>query len=185
MDRFMHKYRRGGDWAHFALVGAIYPWNGTTLEEALVTVREAYPVRRPLEQCDTILCLSNACRIALNEKLNIFHAPLDAVWAKADNKSTEDGSQDMKLWPGIVLQAAVTDRKHLKNALRYKVVEMTEETCTMARINDEGTTAGEQFTMATSDVPKKLRMTYAITYDSSQAERSTVACGSCRQTMHE
>jgi hypothetical protein len=165
----LHKYRRGGDWAHFDLVGSIYPSTGTTLEEALVTVREAYPVRRPLEQCDTILCLSNVCRIELNEKLNLFHAPLDAVWAKVDNKSTEDGSQDMKLWPGIVLQAAVTDRKHLKNALRYKVVEITEETCTMARINDEGTTAGEQFTMATSDVPKKMRMTYAITYDSSQA----------------
>jgi len=165
----LHKYRRGGDRAHFDLVGSIYPSTGTTLEEALATVRAAYPVRRPLEQCDTILCLSNVCRIELNEKLNLFHATVDAVWAKVDTKSTEDGSQNMKLWPGIVLQAAVTDRKHLKNALRYKVIEVTEETCTMARINDEGTTAGEPFTMATSEVPKKLRMTYAITYDSSQA----------------
>ena len=160
----LHKFRRGGDQDHFDLVGRIYPSTGTTLEEALEKVRTAYPVRRPLEQCDTLLCVSNKCRIALNERLNRFHAKADAILVKSDG-----GEQDMKLWPGITLQAAVTDRKHLKNALRYQVLEVTEETCSLARVNDEGKGVGEQFTMPTPEVPKKLRLTYAITYDSSQA----------------
>jgi hypothetical protein len=167
----LHKFRRGGDQAHFDLVGSIYPSTGTTLGEALEKVREKYPVHRPQEQCDTILCLSNKCRKEVNTRHNDFHATVDSICVKADTTTAtrDDGSQDMKLWPGIVLQAAVSDRKQLKNALRYKVLEVTEETCTMVRINDEGTTAGEPFTMATKEVPKKLRLTYAITYDSSQA----------------
>ncbi len=74
----------------------------------------------------------------------------------------------MKLWPGIVLQAATTDRKHLKNALRYKVQEVTSESIQLARVDDEGV-VGESFSLPTDDVPGKLRLTHAITYDSSQA----------------
>ena len=39
----------------------------------------------------------------------------------------------------------------------------------MARVNDEGAVVGEQFTMPTPDMAQKLQLTYAITYDSSQA----------------
>ena len=56
-----------------------------------------------------------------------------------------------------------------ENALRYKIIEATTETCSMARVNDEGTIVGEQFVMPTEEIPQKLRLTYAITYDSSQA----------------
>jgi len=161
----LHKFRRGGDQAHFDLVGSIYPSTGVTLEEALYRVRTAYPVRCPLEQCQTILCVSNRCRVTLNERLNCFHAKEDAILVTRQEKA----ESNMKLWPGIVLQAAMTDRKHLRNALRYKVLQVNQETCSMAHINDEGEIIGIQFTMPTTEVPQKLRLTYAITYDSSQA----------------
>ena len=177
-SRFMHelvgglrvelrKYRRGRDYEHFDLVGSIYPSTGTTLEEALMKVREVYQVHRPLEQCHTLMCVTNKCRIELNRRLNAFHAREDAVLAKCGDRN--EAAQDMRLWPGILLQSAVTDRKHLKNALRYKVEEVTKDTTLLTRVNDEGEVVGEQFSMPTAEVPMKLRLTYAITYDSSQA----------------
>ena len=173
-SRFMHelvgglrvelrKFRRGGDQEHFDLVGNIYPCHGTTLDGALRRVREAYPVRRPLEQCQTLLCVTNKCRIALNQRLNAFHARKDAILVKCA------ATQDVRLWPGLVLQAAITDRTHLINALRYRVVEVTEETTLLVRVNDTDEVVGEPFSMPTENVPLKLRLTYAITYDSSQA----------------
>ena len=109
----------------------------------------------------------NKCRIELNKRLNAFHAREDAILVKTAGR--DEATQDMRLWSGIVLQAAITDRIHLKNALRYKVEEVTEDTTLLARINDEGEVVGEQFSMPTAEVPIKLRLTYAITYDSSQA----------------
>ena len=75
----------------------------------------------------------------------------------------------MKLWPGLVLQSATTDRKHLKNALRYAVAASTVETTQLVRVNDAGTAVGEPFSLPTAEVPAKLRLCHAITYDSSQA----------------
>ncbi len=39
----------------------------------------------------------------------------------------------------------------------------------MVRVNDEGEVIGEQFTMQTQEITQKLWLTYAVTYDSSQA----------------
>ncbi len=39
----------------------------------------------------------------------------------------------------------------------------------MARVDDLGMVVGDSFTMITSDVPQKMRLTYASTYDSAQA----------------
>jgi hypothetical protein len=168
----LHKFRRGGDRAHFDLVCSINPSTGPTLAEALEKVRGAYPVSGPLEQCDTVLCLSNNCRTVLNERLNSFHAKEDAVMVKCEKGKSDSKSHSelhLKLWPGILLQSTVTDRKHLRNALRYKVVDVTEEACGLVRVNDEGEVVGEQFTMQTQEITQKLRLTHAITYDSSQA----------------
>ena len=96
----------------------------------------------------------------------------DAEEVKYEGKNEQ--AQDMFLWPGIVLQAAVTDRAGLLNALRYRVVEISEETVVMRRINDEGEEVLRdekpwEVSLPKLDVPLKMRLCYAITYDSSQA----------------
>ena len=78
----------------------------------------------------------------------------------------------MHLWTGIVLQSAVTEKtaRHvLENALRYRVRRVTANYTELVRINDHGKELGALFKLQTADVPQKLRLTYAITYDSSQA----------------
>ena len=90
--------------------------------------------------------------------------------------ATYEGSdacaQSMRLWPGIVLQAAVTEKRggyNHKNALRYRLRSVTPEAAELACIKDCGEEVGEPFAMPTALLPYKLRLTYAITYDSSQA----------------
>jgi hypothetical protein len=97
----------------------------------------------------------------------------------------------MLLWPGIVLQSATTDRKNLKNALRYMVQSVTEspespESLTgtvLVKVDDECKVIGEPFSMVTAEVPQKLRLTHAITYDSSQA-RTLYGTVRLTQTSH-
>ncbi len=158
------KYRRGDDQVHFDFVGSIYP--PTSLDEALAKAREEYPIRRSDLEAATTLCVTNRCRIAVNGRINKHVAPADAILVKCDGK--DESAQDMLLWPGIVLQAATTDRKHLKNALRYTVQSVTD-TVELAKVDDECKVVGEPFSMVTAEVPQKLRLTHAITYDSSQA----------------
>ena len=162
----LHKFRRGGDQAHFDLVGSIYPAMGLSLEEALAMVRMAYPVRLPETRVDTTLCVTNVCRMAVNARQNAHHAPVDAVLVNYEGK--DEAAQDMRLWPGLVLQASVTDRKHLKNGLRYVVCTVTNETCSLVRVTDE-TCLLAKFELPTQSVPGLMRLTYAITYDSSQS----------------
>ncbi len=81
----------------------------------------------------------------------------------------DTGAQDMRLWPGLVLQAAITDRKNLHHALRYKVEVVNDDQTTLARINDEGQIVGETFALLTPEVPAKMRLAHAMTIDSSQS----------------
>lgn len=162
----LHKFRRGGDQAHFDLVGSIYPAMGLSLEEALAKARMAYPVRLPETRVDTVLCVTNVCRMAVNARQNAHHAPVDAVLVRYEGK--DEASQDMRLWPGLVLQASVTDRKHLKNGLLYAIVSVDDETCSLSRVTDE-TCSLAMFQLPTQNVPGLMRLTYAITYDSSQS----------------
>jgi hypothetical protein len=167
------KYRRGDDQAHFNFVGSIYP--PMSLDEALAKARAEYPIRRSDLEAATTLCVTNKCRIAVNGRINKHMAPADAILVKCDGR--DESAQDMLLWPGIVLQSATTDRKNLKNALRYMVQSVTEspespESLTgtvLVKVDDECKVIGEPFSMATAEVPQKLRLTHAITYDSSQA----------------
>ncbi len=163
----LHKFRRGGDQAHFDFTGSIYPRTGIILEQALDRAREKYPVRRPDIDADTTLCVSNRCRIAINARINAHRAPADAILVKADPE--DEAQQDMRLWPGLVLQACKTDRKHFRNALRYKVLAVDAEVCSLVRINDNAEQLGDHLTIPTIMVPSVLRLCFAITYDSSQA----------------
>ena len=49
------------------------------------------------------------------------------------------------------------------------ILAVTDETCELARVNDNGDVAGETFSLPTQDVPGLMRLTFAITYDSSQS----------------
>ena len=136
------------------------------LAKALTKARAEYPIRRSDLEATTTLCVTNKCRIAVNGRINKHVAPADAILVKCDGK--DESAQDMLIWPGIVLQAATTDRKHLKNALRYMVQSVTD-TAELVKVDDESKVVGEPFSMVTAEVPQKLRLTHAITYDSSQA----------------
>ena len=117
-----------------------------------------------------VLTISNRCRVAVNQRLNAIHAPADAILATYEGNGA--CAQSMRLWPGIVLQASVTEKRggyNIKNALRYRVRAITQEVTELVGIEDCGAETGEPFTMPTPLVPYKLRPTYAITYDSSQA----------------
>jgi hypothetical protein len=89
----------------------------------------------------------------------------------------------MRLWPGLVLQAAITDRKHLQHALRYQVLATTDAQTELVKIDDEGKTKEEPFAMPTSEVPEKMRLTHAMTVDSSQA-RTLYGAVRLTQTSH-
>ena len=178
----LHKYRRGADVDHFRFVGSIYPHVGMfTFEDAMAAARRRYPVKRPQSQVQTALTLTNACRIAINANQNAHHAPADAVLARY--AGTDASAQEMRLWPGLVLQAAITDRKHLQHALRYQVLATTDAQTELVKIDDEGKTKEEPFAMPTSEVPEKMRLTHAMTVDSSQA-RTLYGAVRLTQTSH-
>jgi hypothetical protein len=99
--------------------------------------------------------------------VNNHLAPVSAILVKCDGK--DESAQDMKLWAGILLQAATTDRKHLKNALRYNVLDTPRETTELVNVNDLGEAVGEPFSLPTANVPAVLRLCHACTFDSSQA----------------
>lgn len=159
---------------HFSFVTSLYPEPETdetlALHAALEAARARYPVHRARGEYTTTLTLTNNLRVAINEQNNAQEAPFDAI--HAPYKGNDTTAQSMRLWPGIVLQAAVTESAggyDLKNALRYKVLEVTQATVVVTRINDHGKELdGEKHSLATSLVPSKMRLTYAITYDSAQ-----------------
>jgi hypothetical protein len=163
----LHKYRRGDDYEHFNFVGSIYPCMGVSLQAALDAARERYPVHRPASQVDTTLTLTNACRIAINARKNAHHAPEDAILCKCSG--ADPSAQHMKLWPGLILQGATTDQKHVWNALRYRVLAVSPTAVKLAHVNDDGEQKAEPFELLTTVVADKMRLTYAITIDSSQA----------------
>ena len=142
-----------------------------TLQHALRAARARYPVVRAGGHAATTLTLTNACRKAVNAHHNAMHAPAGASFS-VPYEGKDEGAQDMRLWVGIVLQSAVTEktaRFELKNALRYRVRHVTEATTELVRIDDRGKELAPPFTLPTPIVPYKLRLTFAITYDSSQA----------------
>ena len=159
------KFRRGGDEQHYNFVGSIYP--PCRLADVLAMARERYTVHRSPLQASTILCVTNRCRKANNQRINDHLAAEDAWPIKYSGK--DESAKSMFVWPGIVLQSATTDKEHLKNALRYVVQEVNAVKTSLARVDDQGEVVGEPFSLPTTEVPEKLRLCHAITYDASQA----------------
>ena len=168
----LNKFRRRekgvpGDQAHFDFVGSIYP-DKVSFGEALTRARALYP--DPGGVFDgTTLVTTNARRIAINAETNCRLAPPWARFVEAEpNPKAPSQPQDAYLWPGLILASATTDRQHLKNGLRYRIVEVGE-TMSLQHVNDEDKTQGEPFQMLEKEVVRDLRLQHAITYDSSQA----------------
>ena len=106
----------------------------------------------------------------MNAKYNKLFAPANAV--SVPYLGDDTSAQAMLLWQGMVLQSAVSDKNAeipLLNGLRYKVCSVSSDTSRLVRVNDDMEEIKEQFELETKLVPAKLRLTYAITYDSSQA----------------
>jgi hypothetical protein len=162
----LNKFRRGGDQAHFDLVGGIYP-SLCTLEVALPRAKERYPAQgRPM---GTVLVVTHRARVAYNAEMNVRLSPRDFVeLAPARPVSGANQPQRMRLWRGIVLMAVVGAHKLLKNGLRYRVEEVAE-TARLVWIDDAGAARGEPFEMSLEDVAQDLRLTHALVYYSCQA----------------
>ncbi len=62
-----------------------------------------------------------------------------------------------------------TDKAHIKNAIRYKVVEIKEQGATLIQVNDKSEDINEPFELTFEEIGQKLLLSHAITYDSSQA----------------
>ena len=77
--------------------------------------------------------------------------------------------QNMRIWPGIVLMGAATDKDNVKNSTRYKVLEISSSSVKLDQINDKDEEFGKPFELTHQAVGEKLLLSHAITYDSSQA----------------
>ena len=89
------------------------------------------------------------------------------------NPKAASQPQSAYLWEGLVLAAATTDRRLLKNGLRYQILTIKDDDVTLQRVADTGEAKGEPFQMTRAEVVGKLRLQHAITYDSSQARTIT------------
>ena len=177
----LNKFRRQADdgrpldFEHFQFVGSIYPGK-ISLTDALMESRDKYPVAGRM--ClGTTLCISHRCRVAINRAVNIWMARMNYVEVPANfDKSNEANQpQDMRIYKDIVLIARCkSHEKHLKNGVRYKVKAITEEdddqhSFEMIAVADDNKENGESFIMTADELGSKMRLSYAITYFSSQA----------------
>ena len=177
----LNKFRRQAadgrplDFDHFQFVGSIYPGR-MCLTDALMQARDQYPVAGRM--ClGTTLCISHRCRVAINRAVNIAMAKMNYVEVPAnpDNSNEANQPQDMRIYKDIVLIARCkSHEKHLKNGVRYKVRAITEEdddqhSFEMIAVADDDQEIGESFIMTADELGKKMRLSYAITYFSSQA----------------
>jgi len=170
----LRKFRRGGDADHFATVGSFYPPPGSDevagLAVALKIARVKYPVRGALTAAATTLTITNARRKVVNMRANRMYAPVDAIFVEYNG--IDESAQEMYLWQGMHLHSAVTEKcaaYDLKNSLRYLIRSVTADTTELVRVDDKDVEQGESINIATPMVPLKLRLSYAITYDSSQS----------------
>lgn len=177
----LNKFRRQAadgrplDFDHFQFVGSIYPGK-MCLADALMQARDRYPVAGCM--ClGTTLCISHRCRVAINRAVNIVMARINYVEVPAnpDNSNEANQPQNMRIYTGIVLIARCkTKEKHLKNGVRYKVRAITDgdddqHNFEMIAVTDDNQETGESFIMTTAELGNKMRLSYAITYFSSQA----------------
>ena len=110
------------DYPHLAFVGSLYPRleddEDALLGNAIRKAREPYP--NTGQEVRTFLTVTNKKRKAINATHNRRLAPSTAIHVSYDGEDTK--AQDMRLWPGLVLQAVSTNREHaMKNALRFEV----------------------------------------------------------------
>ena len=177
----LNKFRRQAangrplDFDHFQFVGSIYPGK-MCLADALMQARDKY--RAAGRIClGTTLCISHSARVTINRQVNITMARSNAIYVPANPTSTSEANQpqDMQIYQGIVLIARCkSHEKGLKNGVRYKVKEITDEdddkhNFEMIAVTDENEETGESFIMTPEDLGSKMRLSYAITYFSSQA----------------
>ena len=151
-----------------------------SLADAPMEARDKYPAAGRLCLGKT-LCISHRCRFAINTAVNVAMARSDSVFipANPDKRSERvneaNQPQDMWVYEGIVLVARCkTNERHLKNGVRYKVRAITEEDddqpCfEMIAVTDDDQESGESFVMTAAELGKNMRLSYAITYFSSQA----------------
>ena len=171
----VNKFRRwfGGkaNDTHFKFVKSIYPYDSKEdLKEALAAARTQYPLKPFDYAIGTTLCLTNKCRTAVNGYVNKTIAPANHVMIRPmENTRAAKTPQNMRIWPGIILVAAQTDKKNVKNGTRYRVNDLTASTVNLVQITDNDTAAGAPFGMTYEEVGKKLLLSHAITYGSSQA----------------
>ena len=105
-------------------MGSLYPQlyddEDALLGDAIRRARARYPVTDA--EVETFLTVNNKRRKSINALRNRKLAPSTAVSAPCEGEDPK--AQNMLLWPGLALQAAITHRGHdIKNALRFQSVQ--------------------------------------------------------------
>ena len=167
----LSKYRRGTDASHYNLVRSLYPEDeDEDIKISLICARISYPIRPGIFR-GTSLCITNKCRVAINERVNQVLAPEEYKLINvAPNPKAAKTPQNMRIWPGIVLLGSCTDKGHVKNAVRYKVLELNTDHASVILVDDEDVSVGNSFNLTFEEIGQKLVLSHAITYDSSQAK---------------
>jgi hypothetical protein len=161
------------DYEHFRFGQSITPslTGPEELLDAAELARKRYPIFRKEDEYATTLTLTNAARMVINARKNKNLAPPGAI--HVPYKGVVESAQSIIVWPGIVLQSAVTTSSAtliLKNALRYRVRSVTANLTEIVQIDDKDLEdLTKIYTMPTKDLSAKMRLTFAITYDSSQS----------------
>ena len=167
----LRKFRRGTDQAHFDFVGSLYPHTGIELEDALMVARERYPARG-LYFDGTWLCISHRSRIGINKIHNQQWDKPTGVFIKSPGTLTHTDNQPQDMWlrNDMILMAIMKSSDAIcKNGVRYRLTTISKDCFTFHRVCDEDKQAGEPFTLTTKETAERMRLTYAITYFSSQA----------------
>ena len=165
----MNKYRRGTDKAHYDYVGSLYPHTGITLEDAIEGARERYPARGHFFE-GVQLCISHRSRTHINKMHNEHLDKYQGTLVKCPGKlnHTDNQPQDMWLRTGMILMAIMKNSSTCKNGARYKLLTIAANQFQFCRVTDDDETTGESFTLTTKETGEYMRLTYAVTYFSSQ-----------------
>jgi len=161
------------DYGHFSFVQSIEPSpvGPEELHGAAELARARYPIYRKVDEYATTLTMTNAHRKVVNARINKRMAPAGAILVPYEGRV--ESAQPFLVWPGLLLQSAVTTRTKtlaMKNALRYRVRSVTADTTEVIQIDDKNEEDPTKIsTMPTKELSAKMRLTYAITYDSSQS----------------
>lgn len=143
MHFHMEVYRRGTDQALFDWYSSMYAESDANVARLVCETRRRYPVRVTPMEAQTVLCISHANRMIINERQNTAFAALHEAagkhtehveWSGEDLKGTTCQPQSMTIWEGIHLIACPRGSGKAVGVVQgvvYSVESISEETVSL------------------------------------------------------